>query len=340
MSHSNGNPDPLEGLIEIWKQNNYDVNFYFDRIFDIVLAALKLSIETGATQLMTDDGPICKAMFMPVGLSPENIALVSVLFNPHYLTLAFSETTRAFYRKRRIFPLIEKKIRQYSPHTKIDKTSYISSNDQKSIETKILEWAQKMMTNYGFSEDQLAIDLTGGTKPMTIGAQNAAMSLDIPAFYLSVDYDPGTGEPVPGTELLLEMLKRQTQTEEELVFAIMPFGEEFDLVYECIEESVTQAQLKCVRADKEVFSGIIMDKIRENIIRAGIIIAELTEQNPNVFYELGLAHAWDKKVIMITQNIRNIPFDLKHWRMVIYDRSNINGLKEKLRTELAALNSA
>ena len=338
MSHSNGNPDPLEGLIYILKKNNYDVNFYFDRIFDIVFAALKSSIETGATQLMTDDGPICKAMFMPVGLSPENIALVSVLFNQHYLTLAFSETTRAFYRKRRIFPLIEKKIRQYSPHTKIDKTS-LDSNDQEQIEKKILEWAQKMMTNYGFSEDQLAIDLTGGTKPMSIGAQNAARSLDIPAFYLSVDYDQDTGEPVPGTELLLEMQKRQSQADEELVFVIMPFGEKFDLVYECIEKSVTQAQLKCVRADKEVFSGIIMDKIRENIARAGIIIAELSEQNPNVFYELGLVHAWNKKVIMITQNIRNIPFDLKHWRMVIYDRSNINGLKEKLRTELAALNS-
>jgi hypothetical protein len=329
MSHSNGNPDP----------NNYDVNFYFDRIFDIVLAALKPSIETGATQLMTDDGPICKAMFMPVGLSPENIALVSVFFNPHYLTLAFSETTRAFYRKRRIFPLIEKKIRQYSPHTKIDKTS-LDSNDQEQIEKKILEWAQKMMTNYGFSEDQLAIDLTGGTKPMSIGAQNAARSLDIPAFYLSVDYAHDTGEPVPGTESLLELIKRQSQTDEKLVFVIMPFNKEFDLVYECIEKSVTQAQLKCIRADKEVYSGIIMDKIRENIARAGIIIAELSEQNPNVFYELGLAHAWGKKVIMITQNIRSIPFDLKHWRMAIYDRSNINGLKEKLKTELAALKSA
>jgi len=339
MSHSNGNPDPLEGLIYIWKKSNYDVNFYFDRIFDIVFAALKSSIETGTTQLMTDDGPVCKAMFMPVGLSPENIALVSVLFNPHYLTLAFSETTRAFYRKKRIFPLIEKKIRQYSPHTKIDKTS-LDSNDQKQIEKKILEWAQKMMTNYGFSEDQLAIDLTGGRKPMSIGAQNAARSLDIPAFYLSVDYDHETGEPVPGTELLLEMQKKQSQTDEELVFVIMPFGEKFDLVYECIEKSVTQAQLKCIRADKEVFSGIIMDKIKENIARAGIIIAELSEQNPNVFYELGLAHAWNKKVIMITQNIRNIPFDLKHWRMVIYDCGNINGLKTKLRNELVALKSA
>ena len=338
MSHSNGNPDPLEGLIEIWKQSNYDVNFYFDKIFDIVLAALKSSIETGTTRLMANDEPIYKAMFMPVGLSPENIALVLVLFNPLYLTLAFSETTRAFYRKRRIFPLIEKKIRQYSSHTKIDKTS-LDSNDQEQIEKKILEWAQKMMTNYGFTEDQLAIDLTGGTKPMSIGAQNASRSLDIPAFYLSVDYDPGTGEPVPGTELLLEMLKRQSQTDEELVFVIMPFGEKFDLVYECIERSVTQAQLKCVRADKEVFSGIIMDKIRENIARAGIIIAELSEQNPNVFYELGLAHAWNKKVIMITQNIRNIPFDLKHWRMVICDRNDINSLKEKLDAELIAMKS-
>ena len=47
-------------------------------------------------------------------------------------------------------------------------------------------------------------------------------------------------------------------------------------------------------------------------------MAELTERNANVYYELGLAHAWKKKTIMISQDIDAIPFDLKHLRMVVY----------------------
>lgn len=340
MSYNTGISDHLflEGLINVWKQRDYDLYFYFNEIFDRALAALKSSIETSTIQITANGEPIYKGMFIPVGFSAENVALISVLFGPLHLTVAFSETTKAFHRKH--FHIVEEKIRQYCPSTTIDKIPSITSDDQLHMEKRILEWAQKMKANYGFSEDQLVIDLTGGTKPMSIGAQNAARSLDISAFYLSVDYDIDTQEPIPGTESLLEMVRRQSQTDENSVFVIMPFSKEFDSVYMGIRDSANKAQLRCSRMDEEIFSGGIMDKVRENIAKAGIIIADLSEHNPNVYYELGLAHGWGKMVIMITQDIGNVPFDLKHLRMVMYDRGSIDGLREKLGEELAGLKTA
>lgn len=332
--------DPmLLAMNAIWKKRNYELDFYFSKIFDRVLTSLKSRIEASTIKLMADDKPIYKSMFIPVGFSPENIALISVLFSPLHLTLAFSESSKGFYNKG-ISTIVEDNIRQNSPSTKIHRCPYITSHDHRNVEQRIVEWAREMENDYGFSKDQLAIDLTGGTKPMSIGAENAARSLYIPAFYLAVDYDIDTQQPIPGTESLLEMVKRQTQTDENLVFVIMPFKKEFDTVYTVINDSVNSvknAELKCVRADKEIYSGVIMDRVRENLVKAEIIIADLSESNANVFYELGLAHAWDKKVIMITQNIQDVPFDLKHWRMVLYDSGNIDWLADQLKKELSAL---
>lgn len=340
MQHETGTSDPLlSSLNSIWEKRNYDLDFYFSKIFDRVLTSLKSRLEASTIKLMADDEPIYKSMFVPVGFSPENIALISVLFSPLHLTLAFSEISKAYYNKG-ISTIIEEKICQKSPSTTIHKCRSITSNDHRYMEYRIVEWVQSMKDNYGFSEDQLAIDLTGGTKPMSIGAENAARSLHIPAFYLAVDYDMDTQQPIPGTESLLEMVKRQTQTDENLVFVIMPFKEEFDAVYAVIDDSVKSvknAELECVRVDKEIYSGIIMDRIRKNLVKAEIIIADLSESNTNVFYELGLAHAWDKKVIMITQDVKKVPFDLKYWRMVPYDSGNIDWLKDQLKKELSAL---
>jgi hypothetical protein len=326
----------FEGLLAIWKQRDYDLYFYFNEIFDKALTALKSRIKASAIQLATGNEPVYKAMFLPVGFKIENIALIAVLFRPLHLTLAFSETTRACHRS--YFHIVENKIKQYCPSVIIDKIPPIASDDHHHMEKKIKDWAEKIKNEHRYSKAQLAIDITGGTKPMSIGAQNAAKSLDIPAFYLSVDYDIDTKQPIPGTESLVEM--QRSYTDPDLVFVIMPFSSELDSVYGCIKESVREVQLRCVRVDEEIFSGGIMERVRGNIYKAGIIIAELSKHNPNVYFELGLAHAKKKKIVMITQKIQKVPFDLKHLRMVIYKPSDINGLKEKLKTELTALKSA
>lgn len=57
-----------------------------------------------------------------------------------------------------------------------------------------------------------------------------------------------------------------------------------------------------------------MEKINE----AELIIADVTGRNPNVFYELGMAHVVKDKVVLITQNIGDVPFDLRHFRYIVY----------------------
>jgi len=61
-----------------------------------------------------------------------------------------------------------------------------------------------------------------------------------------------------------------------------------------------------------------MDDIREAVVTARVIIADLTDHNPNVFYELGICHALGKNVILITQD-RNVPSDVRHIRYFHYE---------------------
>jgi hypothetical protein len=192
-----------------------------------------------------------------------------------------------------------------------------------------------MKKGFGLAYNQMAIDLTGGTKPMSIGAYNAAMSFDeIDGYYLRIDYDQATEEPIPGTESLIRLKKGKAQEDKDLVFVIMPFAPGYDTVYQWIETAVTKSGMKCLRADKEIFAGGVMDRVREHIKRAGIIIADLSGRNVNVFYELGLAHAAYKKVVMITQDAGDLPFDVRHLRTVIYDSTDKDTFRNILKDEL------
>ena len=76
-----------------------------------------------------------------------------------------------------------------------------------------------------------------------------------------------------------------------------------------------------------------MERIYRQIDLADIIIADMSGQNSNVFYEVGYAHAKGKLCIHLTSNADYIPFDLKHRRHIVY-RGSINTLKDKLIEEL------
>ena len=62
-----------------------------------------------------------------------------------------------------------------------------------------------------------------------------------------------------------------------------------------------------------------MEDIWIGINEAKVVIAEITGKNPNVFYELGIAHTLGKDVILITQNMKDIPFDLNRYRIIEYE---------------------
>jgi hypothetical protein len=65
-----------------------------------------------------------------------------------------------------------------------------------------------------------------------------------------------------------------------------------------------------------------MDQVWSGINNAKVLVAELTSKNPNVFYELGIAHALQKPVVLISSNEEDVPFDLKHIRVIYYETSD------------------
>ena len=114
---------------------------------------------------------------------------------------------------------------------------------------------------------------------------------------------------------------REFLTNEQMVFVLSPFLEPFNTIYnDHIKPSVESIQgLSCLRADDIYDNRPIIEDIWRYTNEARILIAELTGRNPNVFYETGVAHTVGKEVILITQSIEDVPFDLKHLRCIVYE---------------------
>ena len=108
-------------------------------------------------------------------------------------------------------------------------------------------------------------------------------------------------------------------TEKASVFVIMPFSNDINTVYTgLIRASLEGIGYEVSRADNIESQRNIIRDILEKIDTSDLIIADLTSLNPNVFYELGLAHALRKPVILLTQDIEEVPFDLRSYRLVEY----------------------
>lgn len=116
-------------------------------------------------------------------------------------------------------------------------------------------------------------------------------------------------------------------------FVLMPFAPEFDDVYEyLIKGALSEAGFNVLRADDIRSQRNILADIVGGIFECDLIVADLSTTNPNVYYELGLAHALAKPVILLTQEIDEVPFDLRSYRILPYTThfSRINEAKEEL----------
>ena len=115
------------------------------------------------------------------------------------------------------------------------------------------------------------------------------------------------------------------------IFLISPIGKTGTPTYEKFKDSLeyiikpallnSEYNLKLTRADEIQKTGSIITDIVTQIATSFIVIADLTDLNPNVFYELGVRHALSPRTILISQSEEFIPFDLKDYRTIIYDTS-------------------
>ncbi len=117
-------------------------------------------------------------------------------------------------------------------------------------------------------------------------------------------------------------------------FVLIPFDPSFDDVYKlAIKEAAKEVGIIAERLDDQMFPEGMLERIYRQIDAADLIIADMSTKNPNVFYEVGYAHAKDKLCIHLTADADDIPFDLKHRRHIIYGDS-LSHLREELSKHL------
>jgi len=105
-------------------------------------------------------------------------------------------------------------------------------------------------------------------------------------------------------------------------FVLMQYGDPYDGLYTDVIRPVAEEMgLETYRADDIYKPGIILQDIVRGIVEAEVIIAEITPANPNVFYELGYAHAIGKTTILLAERGQQLPFDTRGYRCIFYDNT-------------------
>ena len=123
-------------------------------------------------------------------------------------------------------------------------------------------------------------------------------------------------------------------------FVVMQFSKPYNELYtEVIEPVCDEFQIKAVRADEAYGPGLIVSDIARQISESSWVIAEITPANPNVYYEVGYAHALGKPTILIAEAGTKLPFDVSPFRTLFYENT-IDGkrrIEEGFRKHLNAL---
>jgi hypothetical protein len=88
------------------------------------------------------------------------------------------------------------------------------------------------------------------------------------------------------------------------------------------------------RADEIQKPGLITQQVIEEVVNADLVVADLTDHNPNAFYELALRHVTQKPVVHMVLRGQQIPFDITHQRTIFYDTKDL-AAAERAKTDLS-----
>jgi hypothetical protein len=123
------------------------------------------------------------------------------------------------------------------------------------------------------------------------------------------------------------------------VFIMMPFASDFDDVYAAVKDSITAVDdsMKVIRLDEIRAAGSITDDLIAEIRKSTLCLADVTDANPNVMWEVGFATALGKPVVAISQGSDRLPFDIKDVRTLTYSRASLSKtLREPLTAAIKA----
>jgi hypothetical protein len=124
------------------------------------------------------------------------------------------------------------------------------------------------------------------------------------------------------------------------IFVAMPFKEEYRPVFEAVKESAGLLDIVVIQVGEQHFAGSIISQIVNSIEAADLLVAIVSEENGNVYYEIGLAHCQAKPVVLLTSDVNTLKFDLRDHRAIVYDPKHPEGMvKELAQTIRAAIDT-
>jgi hypothetical protein len=113
-----------------------------------------------------------------------------------------------------------------------------------------------------------------------------------------------------------------------------PFGGPFNTIYrDCVVPALESADISVTRAGEIFSTDVTVEEVLKGIVCSSFVVADVSGRNPNVMYEIGMANAVGRLVLVISQSVDDIPFDLRYRRTVIYEPTP--GGCRKLEEDLA-----
>jgi len=120
------------------------------------------------------------------------------------------------------------------------------------------------------------------------------------------------------------------------IFVAMPFAEEMDDIFHYgIQGAVNAAGFLCERADLSTFTGDVIEWVKKRIASSTLVIADLSNANPNVYLEVGFAWGCGRPTVLLCRDATELKFDVKSQRCLVYKK--IKDLEESLGKELEGL---
>lgn len=178
----------------------------------------------------------------------------------------------------------------------------------------------KMKHDYDYKEDRYRQDLE-----LKIAKLNSKIEFSEDRFK-SVNHLVLDGAKIEdGMEKQFGIKNFESKITPNSAFVLTPFNEQYDEEYNWVKDFFITHQYSCTRGDDIKVSSNILGHIVKQMATSEIVVANISGRNPNVFYELGIAHALGKEVIIIAKSTNDITFDVSGGQVVIYsDKDDLN----------------
>jgi TIR domain-containing protein len=304
-----------------------DLEFVRRLVMDLERKALSvyfdLEIQTGESFVESLSKAIESARYLLVVLSPDYL---ESKWGQEEMKLGL---LRESERKATVIPLM---VRECQPPPFLAAKAY--ANFTKSYDEGLAQLLHVLLEIEVSTAAELTEPAPGTLAREVDPAEIARLRLELKEAVAIFKANPPRPEAAPRPE--------QARAGGRKCFIVMPFGDAaLQIVYEDFVRPIVEGQcaLTCERGDDVFGSNVVMDDIRSSIQAADIVVADLTGKNANVFYEVGIAHTVGKPVLLMAQSIDDVPFDLRHRRVLLYEYSprGCKKLEKTLKENLGAM---